>query len=182
MGTTLKVSLSSDSLLKAASEVEKYRKSLDEKCKMFVEELAKVGIEALNAHIGSISPFYKGSDLTSSLGVVENTGDGWRATVEMSGSQALFVEFGAGVTFNTGKGGSLHPKGVELGYTIGSYNPDSKNATNPWGWWYKDEWGTKQHTYGTPTFAPMYHSSEEMIKAIVTVAKSVFGTNEVIRC
>lgn len=160
------------SLKKAIEELEKYKQEIDEKAQLLVEELGKIGIKALNARINSISPFYKGTDLKTEL-VIENGIMG--ASIIMSGSQCAFIEFGAGVLFNTAKGGSLHPKGEELGLTIGSYNPSSPNATSPYGWFYRDEYGERQHTYGTPTFAPMHNSEVELINEINRVFIEVFG-------
>ena len=154
-------------------QLEQYKVELNNKTERLVEELSKIGIKALDAHIGTISSFYSG-DLSTEVGHLRKEGDRWICEIIMSGKQCVFVEFGAGVTFNTPVGGSKHPKGQELGLTIGSYNPSSPNASNPLGWWYTDEWGKSQHTYGTPTFAPMYKSSMEMMLAIQSVAKGVF--------
>lgn len=154
-------------------ELERYRDGLETKCEIFVSRLAEVGIKAINASLGGISPFYKGHTSAVLDGVYKD-GDSYKAVIRMFGDQALFIEFGSGVTFNTQKGGSLHPKGKELGMTIGSYNPNSDNATNPWGWYYTDEYGQSQHTYGTPTFAPMYQSYLQMRAEIVRIAKEVF--------
>lgn len=155
--------------------LEDYKSSLDDKTAIFIQRLSKIGISALNARINSISPFYKGEDIDTSVSSVYKTEDGWGAVITMKGSQCVFIEFGAGVTFNTSKGSSLHPKGEELGLTIGSYNPNSPNATSSSGWWYKDKWGQSQHTYGTPTFAPLYNSSLVMLEAIRIVAEEVFS-------
>ena len=155
-------------------ELEKYRDSLDDKTQIFIKRLSEVGIKALNAKLQSISPFYKGEDIDTSS-EIHKLDNGWSATISMTGSQSVFIEFGAGVTFNAPKHQSLHPKGEELGLTIGSYNESSPNATNPNGWWYKDKWGESQHTYGTPTFAPLYNSSIEMLEAIHGIAKEVFS-------
>lgn len=162
------------SIERAIKQLEEYRDSLDRKCEELVDRLGSLGITVLRAQLSSISPFYRGEDMNTEGEVIKD-GDNWKAVIYMSGSQTLFLEFGSGITFNTGKGGSLHPKGRELGYTIGSYNPSSPHATSGSGWWYKDKWGQSQHTYGTPTFAPLYNSSLEMIKEASTIAKEIFS-------
>ena len=176
----LKISLSESSVNRAIEELVKYKDSLDDKCKKFCERLCDIGIHALEARLSSISPVYKGEITTNDE--VRQTDNGYEAVISMGGGQALFVEFGAGVTFNTAKGGSLHPKGKDLGYTIGSYNPSSDNATNPGGWWYTDKWGESQHTYGTPTFAPLYNTSIELLQDIHKIAREVFRTKGTIKC
>lgn len=156
-----------------------YVNSLDEKAMLIVDMLANIGITALRAYVKPISPFYKegseGGTLTTNRTSLSETNDGWEARVSLGGGQCVFVEFGAGVTFNGAKGTSKHPKGIENGFTIGSYNPSSPNATNPNGWWYTDKWGNSQHTYGTPTFAPLYKSSIDMLLAVEKIAKEVFN-------
>lgn len=160
------------SIDKALQRIEELKTEIQDKSELFVSELAQVGIKALSVKVNSISPFYKGSDLNVSLRIL---GGVMGASIEMSGKQCAFIEFGAGVLFNTEVGSSLHPKGGELGFTIGSYNPDSPNASNPEGWWYYDEYGQKQHTYGVPTFAPMHNSEMEMLGQIKEIAERVFA-------
>lgn len=159
------------SITNAIKALEQYKTELNTKTQLFVQMLGDVGINALSLQISNISPFYKGEDLQIEL---QETDGGFGASLIMSGTQCAFLEFGAGVLFNTSEGGSLHPKGKELGFTIGSYNPSSPNATNPGGWWYKDKWGKTQHTYGTPTFAPLHNSEMEMLRDIQKVAREVF--------
>ena len=170
---TIRLSLTTKgSLQKAVDQLESYKQEIQDKSNLFLVELANVGIVALNVRINSISPFYKGSDLSVSLQMMNGV---LGASIVMSGKQCAFVEFGAGVLFNAPKGSSLHPKGTELGLTIGSYNPDSHNAESPLGWFYYDEYGQKQHTYGTPTFAPMHNSEMEMLNQIKEIAEKVFS-------
>lgn len=160
------------SLQKAIDKIEEYSQTIQNMSEMFVMELANVGITALSVRINSISPFYKGSDLSVSLQMLNGS---LGASIVMSGKQCAFIEFGSGVLFNAPKGSSLHPKGEELGLTIGSYNPNSPNAESPTGWFYYDEYGQKQHTYGTPTFAPMHNSEMEMLSQIKEIAERVFS-------
>lgn len=187
----IRISISQDgSIEKAIKQLEEYRDKLEDKTKEFINALAEVGINALDARIASISPFYRvggdGSEIQTSRGELHVEDGRWTCEIGMSGGQSIFVEFGAGVTFNTGIGGSKHPKGAELGYTIGSYNPSSKNASSKTGWWYVDNRESVKadkvvdgkrlvHTYGTPTFAPLYNTSEDLISSIYEVAKKVYG-------
>ena len=146
-----------------------------------MSELADAGIQILDAYVGRISPIYRtggldagGDDLSTSKGAIREEGDKWICEIFLNGSQSVFVEFGSGVTHNTSVGGSLHPKGGELGFTIGSY-PGQTHADDPRGWYYKDRWGNSQHTYGTPTFAPLYNTSQDLIDVIYEVAKRTYG-------
>lgn len=147
-----------------------YTNKLQAKAEEFVNELAAVGIKSINVAIKNINPLMKGGDLKVTL---EYANGEYGANITMSGKQCAFIEFGAGVYYNTEKGSSKHPKGEELGFTIGSYNPGSPHAEDPEGWWYYDEKG-RHHTYGTPTFAPMYNSEIEMLDKIKVIAEKVF--------
>lgn len=167
----INISLTTPGSLNSAIEYLK-QYNMEQKAKQFIEELAQIGIKALSVNVNSISPYYKGEDLDVSLKFED---DGMKAVITMSNGQCMFIEFGAGVLFNAPLGESLHPKGKELGFTIGSYNPKSANAGKREGWWYTDSNGISQHTYGTPTFAPMHNSEMEMIRDIKKVFIEVFG-------
>ena len=159
---------------KVIKYLEDYEKDITERLSVFLEELTKIGVNAVNAQLQTISPFYKGEDIEVTDSI-QQTDNGWQATITMSGQQAIFIEFGSGVLLNTSVGNSLHPWGSENGFTIGSYNSDQTNAKSPDGWWYYDKWGQSQHTLGTPTFAPLYNSSLEMLAAIREAAERVFN-------
>lgn len=161
------------SIEKAIQALEDYQKSLQEKSKIFVDKLGEYGLNVLNINIGRISPFYKGEDLTTSL---EKQNNGYTAIISINGKEVAFIEFGAGIIFNTEVGGSLHPKGKDLNLTIGSYNDkSSRNAESPTGWYFKDDNGEKQHTYGTPTYAPLHNTEMAIINIINIVAREVFA-------
>ena len=159
-----------DSIDNAIKALEDYKESLDDKRQEFIRRIGETCKEIVEMNVSAISPFYKGEDVVVT---VEYEDD--KAIVTMSGEHVVFIEFGSGVTHNVPIGGSKHPKGTELGLTIGSYNPDSPNAASPTGWWFKNKWGKAQHTYGTPTFAPLYEAELEIIRRVDEIAKEVFG-------
>lgn len=165
----IRISLTTpDSLQKGIDALKQYEMELDAKCQLFVKKLGDHGLEVLDANISWIAPE---GDIDTKLSFTDN---GCTAIITMSGQEVAFIEFGAGVRYNTSVGSSLHPKGKDLGFTIGSYNPNSKRAENPKGWFYTDSDGTKQHTYGTPTYAPLHTSEMEMINVINKIAREVF--------
>ena len=168
------ISLSHKSLESTIERLEKERARIRERTKQYLDVLSDVGIKATRARVDSISPFYKGEDISVSKGIIEETEEGFQAVIYMSGEQAIFIEFGSGVVHNGPIGTSPHPKGEELGFTIGSYNPESPNAGSSDGWWYKDKWGEWQHTLGTPSYAPLFNGSKEMIQRASEIAESVF--------
>lgn len=89
--------------------------------------------------------------------------------VEASGRDAAFIEFGAGVYHNGDAGGSPHPKGLELGATIGGYGA-GLGKRKVWGFAGAD--GEVKLTHGTPMAMPMYKAAQTARDQIVTVAKA----------
>lgn len=161
---------SKQSINDAIRQLQAWKRDFNKKLDKFIERCEEVGLNAVKTNVDGISPTYKGDDIAVSSTKIENG-----FSVEISGEQVAFIEFGSGVTFNTPVGGSKHPKGTELGLTIGSYNPSSPHASSPTGWWFKNRWGQSEHTYGTPTFAPLYGGEMEIISRIEEIAKEVFG-------
>ena len=88
---------------------------------------------------------------------VQQTGRGYK--VVASGADAVFVEFGAGVYHNTPTGTSPHPKGAELGFTIGSYG---KGHGKGRAWGYYGEDGELVITHGTPAQMPLYRALRDI--------------------
>ena len=160
---------SKSSINEAIRYLKAFKRNFNKKLDKFIERCEEEGLRAVRANVDGISPTYKGDDITVSSSKIENG-----FSIEIAGSQVAFIEFGSGVTFNTPVGGSKHPKGQELGLTIGSYNPSSPNASSPTGWWFKNRFGQSEHTYGTPTFAPLHNGEMEIISQIEKIAKEVF--------
>lgn len=98
-----------------------------------------------------------------------------RATLSISGKDVLFVEFGAGVHYNGALGSTPNPKGLELGYFIGSY-PEQTHAGDDY-WFYTDESGKSHFSQGTKAGMPMYLAAQYMRGHIGSIAREVFGTN-----
>ena len=88
-----------------------------------------------------------------------------------NGEDAVWVEFGAGVYHNGSVGSSPHPKGAELGMTIGSYG-NGRGSRRVWG--YYDEGGLVL-TRGTPAQMPMYSAAKAVCEKIDEIARRVFG-------
>lgn len=98
--------------------------------------------------------------------------DGNVTLVIASGKDAVFMEFGAGVYFNGPAGSSPHPRGAELGFTIGSYGK-GQGVRNVWG--FKDEDGVVHLSHGVPASMPMYRAMQSVIEDIAKIAQEVFS-------
>ena len=94
------------------------------------------------------------------------------ALVIASGTDAIWVEFGSGVYHNGAGGSSPHPKGAELGFTIGGYGKGQGNK-EVWGF-YED--GELYLTHGTPAVFPMYNAVKAITDVISDIAKEVFNS------
>ena len=86
------------------------------------------------------------------------------------GEDAVWVEFGAGVHYNGSAGTSPHPKGSELGFTIGGYG-NGMGKKDVWGF-YED--GKLRLTHGAPATMPMYNAVKTVCDEIAEIAREVF--------
>lgn len=169
MNVTVDV-LSKRSVDSAIKQLQDWKRDFNKRLEKFFSRLEEEGLNAVRANVSGISPIYKGDDIGVTSHKLENG-----FSIEMYGEHVAFIEFGSGITFNSPVGTSKHPKGERMGLTIGSYNPSSKNASSPTGWWFTNRWGESEHTYGTPTFSPLYDGELELIGRIREIANEVFG-------
>lgn len=160
----------SRSLDKSIQEIKQYQNSLNDKCAEFVRRLADVGIPVIDENIASAAG---DSDKGHNTYIKINSfGSYSQAELICEGSDILFIEFGAGIHYNGSAGSSPHPKGQELGYTIGSYGQGKgKNDF----WFYYSDTGEAVMSHGTQATMPVYKASLEIRKNILQIAKEVFG-------
>ena len=169
----LRVQLNKQSIQDALDYIEAYQKSIEDKMNILTMELSKIGVEVINATMMGVSPADRGEyEVKESISKGKNS---TTMTITLSGDQVLFIEYSAGVTFGTTDFSPL-PNNPDYGSDmgVGTY-PDQTHAYDPTGWWYKDKYGTSQHTYGISAHAPMYHADMEMRAKIVSIAKEVFN-------
>lgn len=166
----LKTDLSVKNIETIISQLKSYKKSLSDKNDLFVERLAEVGIPVVEQHIAaSVGDSDKSHDIYIKLNRIENKSI---ATLVVEGKDLLFIEFGAGVHYNTPPGTSPHPKGQEFGYTIGSYG--FGYGANDF-WFYRDANGVKQFSQGTMATMPVYSAYIAIRRKIIDIAREVFG-------
>lgn len=164
MSRRITFSLSETSIDRAANEIRKLARELPEKMKklrrMIGERIrwsAEQGFQT--AQLNDIA---WGEDPTVNDVTVGITHDDTVTIVFADGNEALFIEFGAGVTHNGAVGSSPHPWGAEMGYLIGTYG---KGLGARELWVFKGPEG-KVATRGTPAAMPMYRGMQEAIEAI----------------
>ena len=163
MAKKIKVYLSTRSIDDAVRELKSYDNHLADKTYLFVKRLAEVGFSVVRTNLDTENNTY------IKLSSFENVTKG---TLIVEGAEVLFFEFGAGITYNGAAGTSPHPKGEELGYTIGYYGK-GKGAQKTWA--YYADTGELVITSGTPAQMPVYKASLAMRDQIRVVAREVFG-------
>lgn len=168
---SIKMELSHKSIQDTIKQLRAYQKSLVSKNEEFVRRLTELGIPVIDENIALAQG---DSDKSHNTYIKINSfGDYSQATLVCEGAGLLFIEFGAGIHYNTPAGSSLHPKGQEFGYTIGSYGKgNGKNDS----WVYYADSGEWVRSYGTEATMPVYKASVEIMQSIRKIAKEVFSS------
>lgn len=180
MAKTIKMSLSTESIESALRELEAYQRDFDRKCDLLRERVAaEIRLKAeqnydraLGESIASKvkdSQYYSFSHIDVDVRV-ENGKD--LSLVIASGEEVVFVEFGAGVTFNGVAGSSPHPMGEELNMLIGEYG---KKQGRKKAWAFKGEDGRSYVTFGTPASQSLYNAVVEVAENLQRIAREVFN-------
>ena len=164
---SIKCDLSASSIDNAIKQIREYRESLNERVKELVTNLTMEGVEVAKTWV-QVS---QGDSHDASVDYLINAvGNIAAARIALSGKDALFIEFGAGVHYNEAD----TPHAAQFGYGVGTYNPSSDNAFNPDGWFY---WtGTERvHSYGTEGTYPLYHAAENARNKVIMKAVETFA-------
>lgn len=174
----LKSDLSTSGIRNLQRELERYKDSITQKCRLLAERLSELGINIAKAKIDE-SPLGKyvtiRADITEEqagckailIAVGENKeSDGYAPF-----NTLLAIEFGAGIYYNP----MPNPNAADLGLGVGTF-PGQIHAFEDY-WFY---WNEKEQkwlpTHGVKATMPMYNASLEIIQNIVKTAKEVFKT------
>lgn len=169
----IRISLSEKDIDRAIRELEMYKREILRKTELLRTRVAeRIGSLAQSGFNGAIvddltneSGGAKTAEVQVSIDERENI-----SIVIAAGEDAVWVEFGAGVYHNGSAGSSPHPKGSELGFTIGGYGK-GMGKRQTWGF-YED--GELRLTHGTPAIMPMYNALKTVCDEIAGIAKEVF--------
>lgn len=170
MSKVIKCKLDVNSLQKAIDELKAYRESIESKLSAFVDALMADGLKEASQRLASTV----GDSTNASVGksYLVTYQDRVVANIYLVGTDALFIEFGAGIAYNTGM---QHPDAAEFGYGVGTYpskHPPNR-AMNP-GWWIYRKDGVPIRSVGTGASMPIYYASETMRNNAVQKAMEVF--------
>lgn len=169
---TFRCDLSPESIRKAASDLRQYRQELPRK----LEELRRLVAERIAADARGgfataiVDDLLQGGSRNANVEVMVDEA-GTTSLVIAVGEDAIWCEFGAGVYHNGSVGSSPHPKGAELGFTIGTYG-EGKGARQTWGFY---DGGELKLTHGTPASMPMYNAMQRVCDEIARIAQEVFA-------
>lgn len=174
--TVISVPLSVEGLDEAIKQIEAYKLKLHDKCERLARLIAeRVAWSAAQGFSGAIADdIFKPPGERPSPDVSVSIDDQGMVQVVMAdGSDAVFIEFGAGVYYNGTAGSSPHPMGEENGFLIGEYDKGQGK---------KKTWAlpgsTKLQpilTHGTPAAMPMYHGLQDALAVITDLAMEVFS-------
>jgi hypothetical protein len=175
---------SAKSIAQAQAALKEYKDDLVSKCKTFVEELAKVGIQTAQGNLGAFEKyivFHTEVDPEKygcqAVMVATNNGliksewyiDSSDNTKTADVSPILMAEFGSGL-----KADDSYGKRQQVPMGTGTF-PEQTHAEDPDGWWYQTLDGVWHHSYGVSPTYPMMRASVAMTNRISMVAKQVFG-------
>ena len=170
--TVIKFGLSESEINRAIKEVQQYKQDIQRKTEILRDRIAEeIATNAQSGFTGAIvDDLLKGGKKYAEV-TVDYSVEGNVVVVIANGTDAVWVEFGAGVYHNGSSGTSPHPKGAELGMTIGGYGKGmGKKST----WGFRDADGNLHLTHGTPAIMPMYNSLKIVTEQIADIAKEVF--------
>jgi hypothetical protein len=157
--TTIRFGLATSEITRAIKELREHKADLQRKCELLRQRIAE-------AIAGEAQAGFSGADVAVT---VEEQGN--VLAVVASGADAVFIEFGAGVTYNGPAGSSPHPKGQELGFTIGSYGK-GKGKNETW-WFFRD--GQFHETAGTRAQMPMYRAVRSVMDKLPALIQEIWG-------
>ncbi len=162
-----------DSLI---NKLKAYQKTLDDKQKQLLEELAKIGIDVASAKFQTAQ--YDGENDVVVSTTPEWVGDN-KLFLTATGNAVTFIEFGTGVHY-----AEQHPKAAALGAIRGAYG-QGKGSRDTWGYYgspgtngqviKENDKGTVVLTHGNPPARAMYDATKEMRNQVVNIAREVFG-------
>lgn len=163
--------LSEREIGKAIKELEQYKQEVIQKTTLLRERVAeRIASLAQSGFTGAVvDDLLKGGVKTAKVDVSLQNGDNVSLVIA-NGEDAVWVEFGAGVFHNGSAGSSPHPKGSELGFTIGGYGK-GMGKKEVWGY-YEDD--TLRLTHGTPAVMPMYNAVKTVCDELAGIAREVF--------
>lgn len=172
MSKTIRIQLNARSIRNAIKEIEAYRNKLSRIREKICMELARIGMQEASVRFSNAQ--YDGTN--DSNVTIEQTQSGYN--VIANGSAVAFIEFGAGVHYNSGSSYPIaKPSGI---VEIGEYGKKQGKKDE---WRYKGDPGTNGtpsrdgltiKTHGNPAQMPMYHALTAMQGEVERIVREAF--------
>lgn len=170
--TSIEVELSASGIKRAIAEIEKYKTWIKSRGEVLRSRVAELIAERARTGFNGASGEVLIGEAAIPADVSVTVEPGNDATLVIaSGEEAVFVEFGAGIYYNTPAGSSPHPKGQELGLTIGSYGKGHGRQET---WSFIGSDGARHYTHGTPASMPLYNAVMSVRNDLLEIAREVF--------
>lgn len=168
-------SISVSEIRKAQKELEKYRDSLEYKARLLAEKLSERGVEIARVRVADLDAIFTGELISSIHSEYKGSQKGGAVFAVVADSDhAAFCEFGTGQMGMDKSYPYPLPDGVSWDYATGK--TIRQNAvTGRYYWFYPGQDGKWHYTEGLPARPFMWETSLELQKAVVEVAKEVFG-------
>ena len=165
--------LSATSVAAAIADVKAYRSEVKTKTVTFRQKLAsKLEKYVRSGFSGEISDEYWndwGTVTEQGTVTVTTTHTGNTSVVLAAGEDAVWIEFGTGVKYNSG---ATHPDAAVTGMTIGSYGQGNGKKTT---WGFYDQTKELWFSHGVRMSKPMANAMDRILSDINSVAREVFG-------
>ena len=178
MSRKIVVELSKEAIDKAIRELNDYKQWVSRKTKELLEQLSLIGIQEASIRFSGAQ--YDGTNDTQLKTEESFDGTNYVYTIIAAGQAVCFIEFGAGVYYNSAGYPLAKPPGV---VGIGEYGK-GKGKQNAWAYYgenpgsngvlYQSAKGSVVITHGNPAAMPMYYAGSEMKQKILSIAKEVF--------
>lgn len=159
----MKIEITLGEIDKSLKQLAEYQEELIDKTRLVVEKLGYLG--ATNASLEYARAITDQNDVRVDMEWINSN----TMRIRASGTQVLFIEFGAGITYGNG-----HPEADKYGYGAGTFPSNKGHWDDPSGWWYSKD-GESRHTYGNPPSASMYNTARKLEQEVQRVVKEVFG-------
>lgn len=170
--------LSPNEIKKAIGEVQAYKKWVQEKTRAISERLSLIGIQ--EASVRFSGAMYDGTNDVHVRTDEVSDGDNYTFIIYAEGQAVCFIEFGAGVYYNSAAYPLPKPEGI---VGIGEYG-SGKGKQSAWAYYGEDPGsngkiyysaaGTVVITHGNPAAMPLYYTAEEMRTQLYAIAREVF--------
>ena len=155
------------------SDLEDYRKSLDDKVELFAQRLAERGVEVAKTNVAKLGAVFTGDLINSIHSQSGGTDNGSSVFYVVAGTKyCAYVEFGTGQMGEEAPYPYPLPEGVSWNYNTGS--TIFEISPGQYGWFYNRD-GQWYFTQGMPSRPFMYETSIELMQEVERRAKEVFG-------